>query len=126
MNSIFHLLLALALLCTMHLHLPLLQVVAWSGMLVGYSREAPLREAVVKTFDGAHPCKLCCAIRKEIEKIPADQMRAPAPPALKVYLPVPARVVASLEHAGWVVNCAIPAPPMRCDEPEIPPPRDLA
>ena len=28
-------------------------------MVISYSQDAPLTEALVKTFDGKHPCKLC-------------------------------------------------------------------
>ena len=31
-------------------------------MVVTYSENAPLKEALVKTFDGKHPCCLCKAI----------------------------------------------------------------
>jgi hypothetical protein len=46
---------------TISLGLPtvLLQSVAWVSMIVSFSQSAPLREAVAKTFDGAHPCKIC-------------------------------------------------------------------
>lgn len=39
-------------------------------MIVTYSQEAPLREAVEKTFDGRHPCSLCQQIAdgKQSEK----------------------------------------------------------
>jgi len=40
-------------------HWALLQSVAWVTMAVGYSQAAPLKEALVKTFDGKHPCDLC-------------------------------------------------------------------
>ena len=33
-------------------------------MVVSYSQDAPLKEALVKTFDGKHPCALCKAIAK--------------------------------------------------------------
>jgi hypothetical protein len=46
------------------LHWALLQTVAWTGMLVTYSRDASIEEAVSKTFDGAHPCPLCKVIKK--------------------------------------------------------------
>jgi hypothetical protein len=55
---------ALALASSIGLHWTVLQVVAWAGMIVGYSQEAPLGEAVVKTFDGQHPCKLCKEIAR--------------------------------------------------------------
>lgn len=40
-------------------HWTFLQSVAWVGMIVSYSHNAPLTEAFSKTFDGEHPCKLC-------------------------------------------------------------------
>ncbi len=40
-------------------HWGMLQVVAWTGMVITYSRDASLGEAVRKTFDGDHPCALC-------------------------------------------------------------------
>src|SRR6476620_10779534 len=53
-----------ALAATIGLHWAFLQAVAWTGMVVSYSQSAPLTEAVSKTFDGQHPCKLC----KKIEQ----------------------------------------------------------
>ena len=58
------LLIALALASSIGLHWTFLQAVAWAGMIVSYSQEAPLGEAVVKTFDGQHPCTLCKQIAK--------------------------------------------------------------
>ena len=43
-------------------HWALAQSLAWAGMLVSYSQEGTIAEAVEKTFDGAHPCKLCKVI----------------------------------------------------------------
>jgi hypothetical protein len=53
----------LLLVLTLGLHWALLQTVAWTGMLVSYSRGASFQEAVAKTFDGQHPCCLCKAIQ---------------------------------------------------------------
>lgn len=47
------------------LHLPALQVAAWTGMLISYSRDASLGEAAEMTFDGEHPCPMCTAIKKQ-------------------------------------------------------------
>ena len=49
----------LALASSIGLHWAFLQSVAWVGMIANYSRTSTLGEAVVKTFDGQHPCKLC-------------------------------------------------------------------
>jgi len=45
-------------------HWALLQTVAWTGMIISYSRDASLSEAVSKTFDGEHPCAMCKMIKK--------------------------------------------------------------
>jgi hypothetical protein len=59
-------------------HWALLQVCAWAGMVVSYSQTDSLADALVKTFDGDHPCKLCKVV-KEGRK--AEQEK---PAALKV------------------------------------------
>ena len=41
-----------------------LQSVAWTSMLVQNSLRGSLREAVSRTFDGAHPCSLCHVVQK--------------------------------------------------------------
>ena len=46
------------------LHWTVLQTVAWTRMLLDYSRSAPLRTAVAMTFDGRHPCALCQVIKQ--------------------------------------------------------------
>jgi hypothetical protein len=53
------LLLALALASSIGLHWAFFQTLAWTQMVISYSQNAPLSEALVKTFDGKHPCKLC-------------------------------------------------------------------
>ena len=44
---------------TLGLHWAFLQSVAWVGMFVSFSADSPVRVALVKTFDGVHPCTLC-------------------------------------------------------------------
>lgn len=44
------------------LHWAFLQSVAWVSMVVTYSQDVPITEAISKTFDGQHPCKLCKGI----------------------------------------------------------------
>lgn len=53
---------ALMLVLTLGLHWTVLQSVAWMGMLVNYSSTGSFEEALEKTFDGKHPCKLCLAV----------------------------------------------------------------
>jgi len=45
-------------------HWAVLRTVAWTGMLLTYSRDGSWKEAVAKTFDGKHPCALCKVIDK--------------------------------------------------------------
>ena len=45
-----------------------LQCVAWAGMLYKFSHETAFTDAVVKTFDGRHPCQLCTTIAREKQK----------------------------------------------------------
>ena len=58
------LLIVLALACSIGLHWALLQVVAWTGMVISYAQDRPVTTAVADTFDGQHPCKLCKGIAK--------------------------------------------------------------
>ena len=60
------------------LHWPLLQTVAWAGMIASYSRDASLQEAISKTFDGEHPCTLCETIEegRQAEAEGSDQRHA--------------------------------------------------
>ncbi len=46
------------------LHWSVLQTVAWTAMVISYSRDGSLAEAVNKTLDGKHPCPLCLATEK--------------------------------------------------------------
>jgi hypothetical protein len=43
-------------------HWAVLQTAAWAGMLADYGRSYGVEKAVAMTFDGDHPCKLCCKI----------------------------------------------------------------
>lgn len=53
----------LALAGSIGLHWALLQSVAWVDMVASYSQDSTLSNALSKTFDGKHPCKLCQAVR---------------------------------------------------------------
>ena len=54
----------LALLLASSGHWLVLQSVAWTRMLIDYSRTDSLARAVGKTFDGKHPCCMCRAIQE--------------------------------------------------------------
>jgi hypothetical protein len=120
-----YILLALALICGAKLHLPALQVVAWTGMVVKYAQEVPLTEALEMTFDGDHPCPLCKVIRKA-QTSEQHEMTAPSVPeriqlfveTTHPWLPV------FTTWAHWVgPSAAHAATPLR---PPVPPPRTVA
>ena len=59
------------------LHWFLLQSVAWGSMIVKFSQQECLTEAVAKTFDGDHPCGLC----KHIQKAQSSEKKNDIQPA---------------------------------------------
>lgn len=65
-----HLLLILALLGATGGHWAVLQTIAWAGMLATNLQTESVGEAISKTFDGEHPCKMCKQISagKKAEK----------------------------------------------------------
>jgi len=44
------------------LHWIAFQSLAWTTMLIEYSKKQPLSIAISQTFDGNHPCSLCHAV----------------------------------------------------------------
>lgn len=71
---------------TLGLHWAFLQTVAWTGMLVRYSRDSSFTEAVSRTFDGKHPCRLCHLVR---EGKAEEQRQDAAPLTAKLDLGLP-------------------------------------
>ena len=52
-------LLVVALSLSVGAHWAALQSVAWCRMVISYSQGSSIKEGLVKTFDGNHPCELC-------------------------------------------------------------------
>jgi hypothetical protein len=55
-------------------HWAVLQAIAWAQMLRDYSMNAPITDAIAKTFSGNSPCGMCMKISEERQK----EERAPA------------------------------------------------
>ena len=53
-----------ALCCAIGLHWLTLQSIAWTSMIIDYSKRGTLCQAIAQTFDGAHPCSLCRVVNK--------------------------------------------------------------
>ncbi len=49
-------------------HWAVLQTVAWTGMVIEYSKDSPVATALIKTFSGKAPCKMCKTIEAGKEK----------------------------------------------------------
>jgi hypothetical protein len=105
------------------LHWALLQTVAWTGMLLRYSREAPFRDAVTMTFDGKHPCSLCDLVEAGRSE-QGGESQHPVPPTTKLDLglvwdELALIPVSDRERIPWVTHFA----PSRNDAPPKPRPR---
>jgi hypothetical protein len=90
----------LVLVLSLDLHWALLQTVAWTGMFINYSSDASFKEAVAKTFDGNHPCRLCKAIKKSKSE-ETKQKHQSSKPCSKLDLGLiwqPTRLNFNLEH----------------------------
>ncbi|PYL86529.1 MAG: hypothetical protein DMF17_05875 [Verrucomicrobia bacterium] len=69
----------LALCCAIGLHWIALQSVAWTTMVIEYSKHAPLCQAITQTFDGAHPCSLCHAVNTGKNSDKKSDFQSPTP-----------------------------------------------
>lgn len=107
-------------------HWVVLQSIAWSRMLVDYSSARGLKQGVVMTFDGDHPCPMCCAIKEARQAAnPTHDAIAPAPPLprldalLPVHQPLQRRTagIQSRTHLSCLFSTQYSG------EPPVPPPR---
>jgi len=103
------------------LHLVCLQSAAWTGMLVRYSRTDTFAQALAKTFDGKHPCKLCCLVQKEAH---STGKKAAPNVQVKLDLSLLERTVFLLPPSPALAHFPPLSPDCRSSEsPPVPPPR---
>jgi hypothetical protein len=129
MIRIARIFLVFALILSVGGHWALLQVTAWASMLVSFTQQTSLVDAVSQTFDGEHPCELCkLALRGAAE----DRQRgdsAPQQTVKKLEL-----FVVSSPEAGYAAQITethqsvwdVLVLGSHLDEPVTPPPRALA
>jgi hypothetical protein len=67
-----------ALCCAIGLQWIALQSLAWTTMLIDYSKRAPLCQAIAQTFDGGHPCSLCHAVNAGKNSERKSDLQSPA------------------------------------------------
>ena len=118
----------LTVICALYLsgaHWAVLQMTAWTGMLVTRTQQAGVEEAVRTTFDGTHPCGLCAAITTGQKE---ERQEMPEVPALKKLLEFKSVTFASFAVArplalGEITWSAFVAEDgRRLDAPPTPPP----
>lgn len=77
MRSFCRALVIAALVLSVGLHWTVLQSAAWVSMIVSYSQDGSVGDAIEKTFDGQHPCALCQLVEHGTAKDQGPQKKAP-------------------------------------------------
>jgi len=112
-----------ALACSLGLHWAFFQSVAWVGMVVSYSKDASLTEALVKTFDGKHPCALCQEIARGKQ---SEKKSAPVPAGKRLeFLYSGTGFVFAAPSRGWETRWPEVSQCSLARTPPVPPPRQL-
>ncbi|PYK23151.1 MAG: hypothetical protein DME59_17920 [Verrucomicrobia bacterium] len=112
-----------ALCCAIGLHWIALQSLAWTTMVIDYSKREPLCQAIAQTFDGAHPCSLC----KMVNKAKSTERKSDLQPLTPKIDMICARGTVAVVHPSIDFEYA------SCDfslsetwqTPPVPPPRSL-
>src|SRR5947207_12000412 len=102
-------------------HWAILQSVAWVTMVAGYSQADPFKEALVKTFDGRHPCPICKFVaqgkkseqKQETQKLLTKLDFLLAPTRVTIYPPSPAPLQSSPAGSSDSRSETPPSPPPR-------------
>jgi hypothetical protein len=113
----------LALCLSIGAHWAALQSVAWATMLVENARHASVSDAIMKTFDGNHPCDLCkrVATAEHSPKKSDAQPSTPKPDLICTMRTVAVRLLAtdvrfeSFEAAATARVSSPPTPPPRTE-----------
>ena len=103
-------------------HWMALQSLAWTRMLMSYSRGGHIVAAVAKTFDGRHPCALCKQVEraKSTEPQPVRAMELENQAAFVA----PARMaMVRIEGISWKLEIPEWHGEIRAEQPTAPPPR---
>lgn len=103
------------------LHWMVLQSAAWVGMLVTYSQKATLQEALAKTFDGKHPCKICKVVQNGKKSEKKQETIRPGKELDSFLLAVTAHLAFPVPHPSvfQFTDSAF----ARSEQPPLPPPR---
>src|SRR6266487_6598025 len=81
-----------ALCLSIGLHWIALQSLAWTTMVIEYSKSASLCQAIAQTFDGAHPCSLCNVVSKGKNSEKKQDLRSSSPKIDMICAPLANRI----------------------------------
>src|SRR5206468_7468391 len=81
-----------ALCLSIGLHWIALQSLAWTTMVIDYSKYAPLCQAIAQTFDGAHPCSLCHVVSKGKNSEKKQDLQSPTRKIDMICVPLASRI----------------------------------
>jgi hypothetical protein len=112
-----------ALCCAIGLHWIALQSLAWTTMIIDYSKRAALRQAITQTFDGAHPCSLCHTVNKGKNSERKSDLQSPSPKIDMICVPRANRIsrpfvpfeYASTSYSSFEIGHSPPVPPPRSE-----------
>lgn len=99
-------------------HWAFLQSIAWVGMAINYSRECPVSEALSKTFDGKHLCKLCKLVRDGKQSESKSETKVD----LKRDFAIELGEIFIFRAPARMVVFYLAAHPLRSEPPSLPPP----
>ena len=119
-----HLTLLVALMLSIGGQWALVQSAAWTGMFIKYVKHDSVAEALSKTFDGQHPCRLCKAVTQGANGSKSVPSKSPAP-LIKINLlshSTETVLVQAIPERTRIAIVAERAHP-RSEAPEAPPPR---
>ena len=108
-----------ALMLTLGFHWAFLQSVAWVGMVVNYSQDGSVQQALVKTFDGQHLCPLCKMVKagkssesKQDLKLDLKKLDMFADASAEFYFPpVPVQCFEFHSHSSSHLSVSLAPPP---------------
>ena len=105
-------------------HWAILQSIAWTKMIIDYSRAKSIQTAIQQTFDGQHPCELCKFIQKAKQSSQQQELQQPSVKDDALFLETsPSRFVDM--PCSWFAADVVHPPIPRRDPPPVPPPRSL-
>jgi hypothetical protein len=111
----------IALCCAIGLHWIALQSFAWTTMILEYSKCAPIRQAIVQTFGGAHPCSICHAVSKGKSSEKKSDLQSQTQKIDMIYAPNTTRVPRPFVFFEYLSTSSSSIEVSR--RPPVPPPR---